>query len=297
VLGAGPSLDRFLDTYHGGALVCVDTALPALRARGLRADLAVALEAQHWNLRDFIGCRSAAGALALDMSALPAAACCIDGPVYLFFTPWTHLRIFDRLKQRGLLPLQMPPLGNVGITAYALARSLFPPDPIPCGLDFAFTLDQYHCRDSPGHIDRLRGLNRFRSPLAADAALRPGTFSAINGRREPVRMDPVMRGYRELFSAVQNTAIPLSPWPDIPRTTTAAAFIQETRSALVRIRDILGGRCAASSGELAALLNEHDFLFAHYPDYAGTDKPAGVEDISFLKRIRAEIDAFIEAAG
>jgi hypothetical protein len=273
----------------------VDTALPALRSHGLSADLAVALEAQHWNLRDFVGCRTTARALAMDLSALPATADCIDGPTYLFFTPWAPLHIFDRLRAAGLLPLEMPPLGNVGITAYALACGLFPGEIIPHGLDFAFTIDRYHCRDSPGHIDLLRRLDRFHSPFPVEAALRPSTFAVVNDRGAQIRQDPVMRRYRELFLTVQRNGIPVGTQPSRVQRETAAAFTRTIHSALSRIRNILSGQEKASGAELAALLDQNDFLFAHYPDYAGTRKPANIEDLSFLKRIRAEIDAFIQA--
>jgi hypothetical protein len=260
------------------------------------------LEAQHWNLRDFIGCRDTARALAMDMSALPATAGCLNGPTYLFFTPWTPLRIFDRLKERGLLPLEMLPLSNVGITAYALARRLFPGEIVPHGLDFTFTIDQYHCRGSPGHIDRLRKLDRFHSPFPIEAALRPSASAALaadGSRGEPVRQDPVMRRYRELFLAVRrngNGIFAAGTPPSRAGTKTAVTgFIRATRFELTRIRNILGGREKAGGEELADLLNRNDFLFAHYPDYAETRNPADTGDISFLKRIRAEIDAFIQA--
>jgi hypothetical protein len=295
VLGAGPSLDRFFADYHGGSIVCVDTALPALRSHGLRAGLAVALEAQHWNICDFIGCSGTAMALAMDMSALPATLDCINGKVYLFFTPWTPLCIFDRLRKANLLPLEMPPLGNVGITAYSLTRRLFPSaEVIPHGLDFAFTIDQYHCRDSPGHIDMLRKLDRFHSPFPA-AALRPAAFAAINEWGEPVRQDPVMRRYKELFHAVQRQSAPSATPPPHTHRKTAAVFAQEIYVELTRIRRILTGEEKTSGEYLQTLLNNNDFLFAHYPDYAGTSNRANIEDLSFLKRIRAETDAFIKA--
>jgi hypothetical protein len=296
VLGAGPSLDRFFAEDTGGIIVCVDTALPALRARGLRADLVVALEAQHWNLRDFVGCRDTAAALAMDLSALPAIARCINGPTCLFFTPWTPLCIFDRLK--NVLPLEMPPLGNVGITAYALARRLFSGDigpVIPHGLDFAFTIDQYHCRNSPGHIDNLRKLDRFHSPLPAAAALRPAAGAVRNERGENVRQDPVMRRYQELFSAVQYDTEHITPPQPTRHQKSASAFIQEIHAELTRIRRILSGTEKASGEDLRALIDRNDFLFAHYPDYACTNNGANIDDLSFLKRIRAEIDAFIKA--
>jgi hypothetical protein len=291
VLGAGPSLDSFFSDYRGGTIICVDTALRALHAHDLKAALVVALEAQHWNLRDFTGCAPPA-ALAMDMSTLPATAG-IACRTYLFFTRWTPLRLFDRLSP--VLPLEMPPLGNVGITALALARRLFPAGVTPRGLDFAFTIDQYHCRDSPGHIDRLRTLDRFHSPLPVEAALRPATFPAVNEYGEAVRRDPVMREYRTLYESVRRNPLP-GALATVRRTgKTAAHYAVTLHAELLRIRGILGGAEKAAPETLAALLDENDYLFAHYPEYAGTGNPPNVGDLSFLKRIRAEIDTFIKA--
>jgi hypothetical protein len=355
VLGAGPSLDSFVD--KGEPLICVDTALPVLAARGIRADLAVALEAQHWNLRDFIGCRAVPRALAMDMSALPATAKAVDCPVYLFWTPWTRLRFFDRLKATGLLPLELPPLGNVGITAYALARRLFSGDVQTAGLDFSFTSDQYHCRGSPGHIELLRSTNRFKSLIPAGQTLRSSTFAFVGEGGVRHRADPVMRGYRELFEGIRagavsdtqkkcltptkvsdtgggtmsdtqksarhqkkvsDTAQPIAiygdalgacrpPTPDPrPRAcvasvnpevsdTTASTMIALLRSELETIRAILGGREKAPPETLAALLAQNDYLYAHFPDYAARDRPPDITDLSFLKRVSAEIEPFLRA--
>ncbi|MDR2072810.1 MAG: DUF115 domain-containing protein, partial [Spirochaetaceae bacterium] len=79
VLGAGPSLDFFLDQLQQSgvlrasprpfALVCVDTCLVPLREREIIPDLTVILESQFWNQQDFIGRRYAKIPAALDLSA------------------------------------------------------------------------------------------------------------------------------------------------------------------------------------------------------------------------------------
>ncbi|MDR0601633.1 MAG: DUF115 domain-containing protein, partial [Treponema sp.] len=194
VLGAGPSLDGLLDglerhfgeSLGNGApegsrpfrIVCVDTALAGLRARRIKPDLAVALECQHWNIRDFTGLGDWELPLAMDLSALSETAEMLGSRVYLFFTPWTPLRIFGRLEKAGLLPERLRPLGSVGLTAAAIALRLGG-GPVLCGgIDFSFTPDSYHARSTPGHREKLREHNRFRSILNADAGFRPGTTAA-----------------------------------------------------------------------------------------------------------------------
>ncbi|MDR2536863.1 MAG: DUF115 domain-containing protein, partial [Treponema sp.] len=109
VLGAGPSLDAVLDRLAPDPavhtretrpfrIVCVDTSLGALRARDIPPDLVVALESQHWNLRDFVGLGGWNAPLAMDLSALPATKDTLGGELALFATEWTPLGFFTRLK-------------------------------------------------------------------------------------------------------------------------------------------------------------------------------------------------------
>jgi hypothetical protein len=353
VLGAGPSLDGLLDclaarlgeTLHRPEtrpfkIICVDTCLPALRERKIRPDLAVILESQHWNLRDFIGSRGWEVPSAMDLSALPAAGRVLAGGVYLFVTPWASLRIFERLGAAGLLPARLLPLGSVGLSAVELARRLSRGNIIAGGLDFSFSLDSYHARSTPGHADTLRRQNRFRSVLNAPAAFGPAVFSAVSKSGRAVRSDPAMRNYRDLFEQefaadtrlfeISGSGLPLglaalSPEAAVNALTAAAAgerpgaehpekagasgpepgtaarlrlFAAEEIQRLTTLRAILTGTTAGDI-ELSRLIGECDYLWAHFPDYAGSDgRRPGEEDIalgtpaavSFLKRLRAEID-------
>ena len=211
-LGAGPSLDGTLGALFrrfGEALrepgsrpfrvACADTCLPALKARGIRPDIAVALESQHWNLGDFVGLSGWEVPLAMDLSALPRSGSVLAGGLFLFFTPWAPLRVFGRLAGAGLLPAALPPLGSVGLTAAAAALRLTSGPVICAGIDFSFTLDMFHARSSPGHGARLRGQSRLSGILNAHAAFGPGAFSAASKSGEGVFSTPALRGYRDLF--------------------------------------------------------------------------------------------------
>jgi hypothetical protein len=74
--------------------------------------------------------------------------------------------------------------------------------------------------------------------------------------------------------------------------------MQKEREALVLLRDILSGGAAGpeavSGEELETMLDKADYLWAHFPECAGAGgrRPAAA-DISFLKRVRMEIDPFI----
>jgi hypothetical protein len=73
-----------------------------------------------------------------------------------------------------------------------------------------------------------------------------------------------------------------------------ASFIEKEKSMLEELRAILTGENTGGEGQLEALLDKADYLWAHFPDCAGAEgrRPAA-SDIAFLKRVRAEIDPFI----
>ncbi|MDR2143512.1 MAG: DUF115 domain-containing protein [Treponema sp.] len=342
VLGAGPSLDGFLDTLSKRAslgrfekfrIICVDTCIPVLLDRGIRPDLVVALESQYWNVKDFIGRRNSRIAAAFDLSSYPAAAELLGGRRFFFLTPWTTLRFLKRIAGCFSVPV-FPPLGSVGLTALKLAGSLTKGPLVVAGIDFSFTLDAVHARGSPGHLALLQGQNRFRGLINADAAFRSGVFHAVSKSGVPVLSNPAMRTYRNLFEEefsgdiyeISGTGLSLglktlateealdlllgsggisspSPVTREPRPPLSAekrdlsgrekAFVKKELGMIVELRDILTG---VRDGEnLLPLLEDLDYLWAHFPEYAGAEnKRPAFRDTGFLKRIRAEIDPFVK---
>jgi hypothetical protein len=347
VLGAGPSLDPFLQALSGRfpqgdnrgdtrnfRIVCVDTAIPSLKDRGIRPDLVIALECQHWNLGDFTGAGGWGVPLAMDLSALPAAAEALGGPCCLFFTPWTELSIFDRLKAAALLPQAFPPLGSVGLSAAAAALRLTGGPVILCGIDFSFSLDSYHARSTPAHRAKLRRQNRFRGILNQDAAFRAASFEGLSKLGRPVRSDPAMRNYRDLFERefaaeprlrdLEGPGLPLgipvlsygeaaailgagggksrveagAAKPPSAEDGTKARrlreFILGEREALEILRQTLRGERGMEPETFEGLLDFCDYLWAHFPECAAAGRRPPAADISFLKRVRTEIEPFME---
>jgi hypothetical protein len=247
----------------------VDTALSSLYERRIKPDLVVALECQHWNLRDFVGLGVWEVPVAMDLSALPATAEILGGHPCLFFTPWTRLSLFARLKAAGLLPEALPPLGSVGLSAVAIARRLSTGPVITAGLDFSFTLDQTHARSAPAHLEGLRRQTRFRSPIEAAAAFRKGCFAARSKTGEPVRSSRAMQGYRDLF---QREFADSNPADDS------------------RIRDIAGsGLCLG----LRTLTPEEAYAELAVGETAGETGPAQITGSNNGKRITESLNAFV----
>lgn len=210
VLGAGPSLDQTLDAIikeqrikgneqkRSFRIICVDTCLRALKDRGIVPDLVVILESQHWNIPDFLGCREWDVPFAIDLSASPVSASFLGGQGYLFFTPWTRLSIFERLKEAKLLPASIPPLGSVGLTAAFLARKLTTGKIICSGLDFSFTFDNCHARGTPAHSFRLNSQTRFRGVFNKNV-FDTASVAAVSKSGGSVLTNPAMKHYRNIF--------------------------------------------------------------------------------------------------
>jgi len=313
-------------------IICVDTCLPALADWGVMPDLVVLLESQHWNLRCLIGLQGREIDAAIDLSALPASTRVLKGKRYFFATVWTELAFLSRLKKDGLLPETFPPMGSVGLTAVALALKISNGPIITTGIDFSFSIDASHARSTPRRRDFENSQTRFRSLIDTDTGLRDGTFTAVSKTGTQVRTNPAMRKYRDLFEQEfgGNPRLLDITGPGLPlgvKTITAAeafailngsgglpttqrpspiggkklqaceiiAFAKHEADTLEEIKKILSGAVAAEPEKLEALLEEADYLWTHFPESAGAGrKRPPSTDLSFLKRIRTEIDPFLK---
>jgi hypothetical protein len=183
--------------------------------------------------------------------------------------------------------------------------------------------------------------NLPRIPLSPPLeALRFGKapVPAAAKNNEPVRTDPALKGYRDLFERefsgggfsresrfrdINGPGLPLglkslsleeaiaalrdrgpglpeSPAGKAPRPRAEAAavmrdFILRERDALANLREILSGSVPLAAARLETRLDEADYLWAHFPECAGAEgRRPGAGDISFLKRVRVEIEPFLE---
>jgi len=322
----GPGERRF-------KIICVGACLPVLSEWGILPDLAVILESQHWNLRCFIGLQGQKVDVAIDLSALPASIRALKGNRYFFATPWEELAFLSRLKKIGLLPETYPPMGSVGLNTVALALKIGSGPVIVAGIDFSFSIDVCHARSTPGRRDLENRQTRFRSLIDTNATLKDGTYAAVSKTGEQVRSNPAMRKYRDLFEREfgGNPRLFDISGPGLPlgvKTITAAeaftilneagyhlptaqnsapsereefkadiimAFAKREADTLKELKDILTGAIPSEPERLEDLLDTADYLWAHFPECAGAGgRRPPATNLSFLKRIRTEIDPFLK---
>jgi hypothetical protein len=200
VAGAGPSLEeavgRIAPVRERVTLLAVDTALPALAESGLAPDWVFALEAQHYNLEDFLPFRDPALALLCDLSSCPSVLRLFPRR-QAFATRFHPLPLFDRLAAAGLLPPELPPLGSVGVTAVRAALSLTAGPVLLAGLDFCYPEGRTHARGTPSQRRALGSCSRLRpadSGLFEALTSRPLLRLAGKGGRQQVS-DLVLRSY------------------------------------------------------------------------------------------------------
>jgi hypothetical protein len=197
VAGAGPSLEQampFLRQHRESLfLLAVDTALKPLGEALLAPDAIVLVESQFWIDRAFIGFRDSKIPVFADLTARPSAVNVTGGPVYFFFSEYTKSTFISRLGETGILPLVIPPLGSVGLSAGISV--LF------SGLDFSWSDGFTHCRGAPAVQELLNSTTRFFSVVNSQPSFSTGSFLAPGKNRRQVYTDTTLSGYAALCAA------------------------------------------------------------------------------------------------
>ena len=323
VAGAGPSLEgcipllaRLRPRY---VLISADTALPVLAAHGLAPDIVVALEAQAANLQDFVAARAPRALLASDLSSYPVVNRMFPGRLFFFSSCFAPLRIFDRLRESGLLPVVFPAFGSVGVAAVHAALAVAASDVYLAGLDFSFPGSATHARGAPSHLVMLERSTRLR-PVGQDAfqALAARSLIRVTDKNgAAVMTDRVLQSYRDTLAARLSGA-PGRAFDigllglDLGARRVAAGEMEERIGALSTgaalevdtgrgfQADSLGrfvtaeksilreastrlrdaARTAAIPSDCRSLLEQVDYVWLHFPDEGELDRP----ERSFLAR-------------
>jgi hypothetical protein len=336
VCGAGPSLEdclpMLLKLRGRFLLAAVDTALPALASHSLTPDLIVTMEAQHANLADFLPFRDPRIPLVCDLSACPAVPRLCSGGLYFFSSAFAPIPLFDRLRNAGLLPFPIPPLGSVGVAAAYAAARMTDKEIMLAGLDFSYPGSRTHARGTPGHLALISASTRLRSA-------EQGAFSAFlarprimerdkNGGRVPT--DSVLRSYRDQLersmTAHAGSVIDIGPTglalgvrhvgldeaeeilADHPEKGAepglgagralegdACEFLRAEAGALKDAEDA-AVRAMSADADAAGIeaLRAVDYAYIHFPDYP--EPGTGLEK-SFLARARIAFMYYAERLG
>lgn len=332
VTGAGESLEESIPQIkrhqHEMAIVAVDTAVSALLKSGITPDYIVAVDAQVYNLFDFMGLRKSSIPLFFDLTCYPPIVRNFNGPLYPFLSVFNDNTLITRVRSQFKDLAMLPPLGSVGITAVFIALLMSNGPVIHTGLDFSYILGKSHARGTPFQSSILFATTRLLPVENIDIFLkRP--YRKIKDKRGVMRLtNTILYSYALLMNAyfgkekrlydlgnlglgsagriieeideaiIEEGSIPAAgeDAPTIrsvsePEVLKNISFLEEE---LKKIDELHSGLYRFLTGEVSnreavkKLLSSMDYLFKHFPDYPPKDEASP----DYIKRVLLSAEYF-----
>lgn len=333
VCGAGESVenvfsadDNFLSGFY---IIAVDATLSAFKAKKKHVDAVICEESQTAIAKAFIGCRQYAENAFISLSSCPEAAVTAGKNAFYYTTVFDDRNFIAELTEASILPAKIPPLGSVGLTAVYLALQLRADETIPvciAGLDFSFAPGKTHAVGTFSDIQNRSKSSRISGAQLYTSSFSEGTsfFTDITKKKSVTTV--ALSGYAALFNNVfrdeknlfdcrksgMKLDIPSADIHEIARDTAVIKnkprtqapekqdaserkkiFIENEIAALNELKNILSHgqneQPDIRNARIKKLLECREYLFLHFPDGISSSF-----DVGFLKRIRAETDAFLK---
>ncbi|MGP1459484.1 MAG: 6-hydroxymethylpterin diphosphokinase MptE-like protein [Treponema sp.] len=211
VAGAGEGLERTAaELLHDERLrksffiIAVDAAVPALKEAGIAPDALVCEESQSVIAGAFAGCKNACGYAFLSLSSCYNSAAFAAKKSCFYATEFEDRAFIRRLRDTGVLPPLIPPLGSVGLSALYLAAELRADSAVPIfvtGLDFSYSIGKTHaCGSFHDRIKRSRA-NRLHYMENLSAAFAPDAQKIAGKDRRGVVSTLILLEYARIFKA------------------------------------------------------------------------------------------------
>ncbi|MBO5730663.1 MAG: DUF115 domain-containing protein [Treponema sp.] len=255
---------------------------------------------------------------------------CTGGKIAFFSTEFTGSRFLERLQQQGFIRQVLPPMGSVGVVAMEIALLLRSNSQVPVyvsGLDFSFLVERSHCKDSFQVKNSFFKTNRVKTAGSYGCLGNPSTEKQA-GKSGMVYSDQILSYYQQIFCdrfqgvvraydvgemgldlglKRKDFSLVISEITQMKKTNTTEVDVckknTETKQQLfekiqefyykeeVMLQELREGLSTGniSQERILEILEEADYLYLHFPDGY---KPS--LDISFLKRVRSEIDFFLK---
>lgn len=314
--------------------VSLDATIPVLSCYGLKPDIVVSEEAQSIISGMFTGNKNVSRLSVSGLTGCPNTVTFSAESNSFFLPAYTDADFITKLSSIAGFPPLIKPLGSVGNTAVYISLYLRKNSSVPVffsGLDFSYEPGLTHAKGSLAMKRLLIQNTKIRSLWNFASSFSETTFKVPSTSGRELISTKALKGYADLFSLfrqneniwdLRNDGINLNI-PDgrilienilkesndskssafnlIERTPEEknhiregikAYFVEELKN-LKEAKDILTGKTKNSNEEsesrLTQLLESREYLFLHFPD--------GIKfslELSFLKRIRTEIDFFIK---
>lgn len=330
ICGAGQSLNSALSflkvNQNNFFILCADTALQPLLKSGINPQGVFIEEAQSVISKAFIGTQKSHIHIFAGLSSLPQISHFIHPKNISFFTTkYANVDFFDKAEKLNILPPVNRPFGSVGLTTVYYALKFRKSDVIPVyiyGLDFSYSSGLTHAKETLAHRLRLISNNRILPVQNYGASFSKFTQRFLDKSDNIFYTTPTLQNYANIFNALfynaknlydaSKSGIPLEikrKQPDIQiinlddefsadfysneTKTKIKEYLIEESIALRKLRDILSGAVPLTpkeqETEIKKIASSREYLFLHFPDGWQFNY-----NLSFLKRIRTEIDFFLK---
>ena len=342
VVGAGESLEASLSELKQKRreiyLLAVDTALPVLSGAGIIPDAAVVLESQFINLRDFYGVRLQDIDLIADLSSYPEVFRLPWRNRWAFFSRFAELAYIRKRIEPLLAGYELPPYGSVGICAAAIAAEIGSSAIYLTGLDFAYRLGKSHARGTQFQTEEQVGAVRPR-PAGSYRLFFNRPLMKLEGKGGAVLSDLILLNYSLLLrqlageetgagryfdlnpggldlgiphspairletEAAPTATAPVMPSEEPKKSVSAQKLIVDEIQYLTELYRVGTEflRTGAAAGAVWEEIEEHDYLYAHFPERfppqegqhgrEGSESSSFPREAGYIKRLLVAVEAY-----
>lgn len=299
VIGAGESLEKRLSEIQDHRkklfLLCVDTALPVLSQKNIFPDAVIAMEAQHVNLYDFLGSiRDPQISLFYDLNSFYKIPSLFHGEKVPFVSEFSRLGLFSELRENGLFPFRIPPLGSVGLAALFFGGLISSAVCGFIGLDFSYTLGKLHARGTESHKRLLLQYNKLGN---ADYTINSFKRNSrhYEGLGGALRSDPVLASYARQCSVLLSSGnfadcgtsgfVNHSKKMSVAElagsadqegnfsiadcsfsAAAAVGFLKKKEEALSAVKKVMDSSSLGMTEKVKEMLLKNDFIYADFPE-------------------------------
>ncbi|MGP1440081.1 MAG: 6-hydroxymethylpterin diphosphokinase MptE-like protein [Treponema sp.] len=327
VLGAGPSLDKsyefILKNREKLFLLAVDVLLPALSSLAITPDAVLLLEAQYWIEASFLASSNRDITLFTDITSNPHIFNMMKGNIFLYGSKYANMQFLKDIQDVFSNIPFFDSVGSVGLLAIQIALFISKHEtPIfHTGLDFSYEKGFSHSKGSSNCCNLMINNNRFKSLYPSETVFPNGVMKIEGKKGKMVFSTPILQSYATLYKKlfikfsnvfdISNDGIVLRELTSEEiaqkyiesffetkhasvnlenseiEMTPILIYLKKEKDKLETLRNMLIGIETFDKEKFTSILKNSDYLYSHFPDNS-----LNVEDVSFLKRVRIELEAF-----
>lgn len=312
-------------------IICVDASLRILKENNINVDIVVSEECQVVIKKSFIGCKNYATSSVSGLTSCTNSVIKAANNNFWYIPVYCKTNFLKRIQNLNLVPF-IPPLGSVGLTALYIALLLRKSEEINIfitGLDFSYFAGKTHANASQANSFLLFNCNKLKSIYNLHSSFintvkinkklistqnlinyaELFTYIASNKknifdlRNNGINLGLTKKDFSEVknknddlfYKKIKELNINYKQNKDNLNKTSLILkeFYTNEKKELEELKDILSNGQNINKEErdnkIKELIYSKEYLYLHFPD--------GIEftnEISFLKRIRAEIDFFLK---